>query len=89
MDRRIKLLQPNHAGCFITVNKKNPVNYGVVKIENDILYYLKRKTMLLMYKDLNVNEMIIDKIKKDDMKYLMKHKYVKTISLSDIDYVLF
>lgn len=80
----IEILRPNHAGAFIRKDAKltdKAINYGVIKIENEVLTYWTQKAML---------EMRIDgTIGYKDEKYLIENGYIETIALKDIERILF
>lgn len=80
-----EILRPNHAGCFVRKDAKptdKPINYGVIRIENEeTLVYWTNKAMLEMRTDGTIGY--------KDEKYLIENGYIETISLKDIERVLF
>lgn len=84
IDKGIEILRPNHAGCFIRKDSKpnDPaINYGVINIDNEVMTYWTQKAMLQLKVD--------GTIRYKDEKYLIENGYIETISLKDIERVLF
>jgi hypothetical protein len=83
-----EILRPNHAGCFIR-NDTNMVdkciNYGCIRIENDILIYWTREAMISMFN----SEEKRKELQSYDEKYLIENGHVETIALKDIYRVIF
>lgn len=80
----IEILRPNHAGAFIRKDAKptdKAINYGVIRIENEVLTYWTQKAMLEMRTDGTIGY--------KDEKYLIENGYVENIALNDIYRVLF
>ncbi len=78
--RHIDLLVVNHAGCLKIKGCDESINYGVVKIENDTLFYFTRQAMIFMSKYSST---------KFSEETLIECGYIKTIPLSEIEIVNF
>jgi hypothetical protein len=89
-----EILRPNHAGAFVRKDAKlnePSINYGVIRIENEVLIYWTREAMHTMNNIFGSKDKFEELISKGEEgeKLLMEKGYLKKIDLKDIERVLF
>ena len=80
MVRGLELLQPNHAGALLIKGVEKPINYGVVKFEDDLLTYYTSQAMKEMF---GKSKWLFDN------EDFVKRGLIRTIDVSEIERVLF
>ena len=83
-----EILRVGHAGCFIRNDAKPnepAINYGCIRIENDVLIYWTREAMIAMFHSEEKKKELLSM----DEKYLIESGYVESIALKDIYRVIF
>jgi len=89
----LEFLKPNHAGVMKRKDRYEPVNYGVIKIEGNLLTYWNPFGLSVISPLINNNVAmrvyLISRMEHGDIKYLIDNGYAETVELKYIERVIF
>jgi hypothetical protein len=90
MNRKLELLEFNHAGAM-TLKDGRTVNYGVIElIEGKVRYYTGKGLREMWAQDMGTaQKQIAEALKRKSMQELIETEHVAITPLKDIDMVLF